>query len=94
MVYYRWRSNKLYLSGLIGTVNQTAWDSASQGNIVITFSAEDDTGKIGTSSVTVIKTIPSEPSEPSEPIPGYDVFLILGVISLVAIILMKKTKSK
>jgi len=76
-------------SGLIGTVNQNAWDSASQGNILITFYAEDDMGKIGTSSVTVIKSIPSEP-----PIPGYDVFLILGVISLVAIILMKKIKSK
>jgi peptide/nickel transport system substrate-binding protein len=75
--------------GLTGAINQNAWDSASQGNILITFSAEDDTGKIGTSSVTVIKSIPSEP-----PIPGYDVFLILGVISLVAIILMKKIKSK
>jgi len=75
--------------GLTGAINQNAWDSASQGNILITFYAEDDTGKIGTSSVTVIKSIPSEP-----PIPGYDVFLILGVISLVAIILMKKIKNK
>ncbi|TKJ24689.1 MAG: hypothetical protein CEE42_09755 [Promethearchaeota archaeon Loki_b31] len=81
-------------SGLIGTVNQTAWDSASQGNILITFSAEDDTGKIGTSSVTVIKSIPSEPPISEPPIPGYDVILIFGVISLVAIILMKKIKSK
>jgi peptide/nickel transport system substrate-binding protein len=75
--------------GLTGAINQNAWDSASQGNILIMFYAEDDTGKIGTSSVTVIKSIPSEP-----PIPGYDVFLIFGVISLVAIILMKKIKSK
>jgi len=75
--------------GLTGAINQNAWDSASQGNILITFYAEDDTGKIGTSSVTVIKSIPSEP-----PIPGYDVFLVLGVISVVAIILMKKIKSK
>jgi len=75
--------------GLTGAINQNAWDSASQGNILITFYAEDDTGKIGTSSVTVIKSIPSEPF-----IPGYDVFLILGVISLVVIILMKKIKSK
>jgi len=75
--------------GLTGAINQNAWDSASQGNILITFYAEDDIGKIGTSSVTVIKSIPSEP-----PIPGYDVFLVLGMISLVAIILMKKIKSK
>ncbi|MBA7686282.1 hypothetical protein ES703_94725 [subsurface metagenome] len=81
-------------SGLIGTVNQNAWDIASQGNILIMFYAEDDTGKIGTSSVTVIKSIPSEPPISEPPIPGYDVFLIFGVISLVAIILMKKIKSK
>jgi hypothetical protein len=75
--------------GLTGAINQTAWDSAPQGNIVITFYAEDDAGNIGTSSVTVKKSILSEP-----PIPGYDVFLIFGVISLVAIILIKKIKSK
>ncbi len=76
-------------SGLTGAIIQTVWDSASQGNILITFYAEDDAGNIGTSSVTVKKSILSEPT-----IPGYDVFLIFGVISLVAIILIKKIKSK
>jgi len=75
--------------GLSGAINQTAWDSAPQRNIVITFYAEDDAGNIGTSSVTVKKSILSEP-----PIPGYNVFLIFGVISLVTIILIKKIKSK
>jgi len=53
------------------------------------FFAEDDDGNIGMNSVIVRKSVPTPPA-----ITGYEIFLILGVISLVSILLAKKIKSK
>ncbi|MFX0043367.1 MAG: hypothetical protein ACFE8L_10680, partial [Candidatus Hodarchaeota archaeon] len=48
-------------SGLIGSINQDAWDDAPKGEITITFYAIDNAGNIGSESVIVIKRIPSKP---------------------------------
>jgi len=75
--------------GTIGTINQDAWTIALEGEISITFYARDRAGYIGTESVTVIKRIPSQ-SQPA--ISGYNMYVLLGIFSAVAIIFNKKLK--
>ncbi len=77
------------LAGLTGSIDQNAWNTAPEGEITITFYAQDRAGNIGTESVTVIKSIPSPP-----PIPGYDVFLLIGAISVISVIIIRKLKQK
>lgn len=76
-------------TGLTGTINQDAWDDAPEAEITITFYALDRAGNIGSESVVVIKSISS--TEPV--IPGYNIFLILGVL-LGLTILLNKIKKK
>jgi peptide/nickel transport system substrate-binding protein len=44
-------------SGLIGTVNQTAWDDAGIGSISLTFYANDTLGNLGSETVNIFKDI-------------------------------------
>ena len=76
-------------TGLTGTIDQGIWDSIPQGEISITFYAEDGAGNVGTESVIVIKSIPSQPE-----IPGYNISIILlGIFSITIISLLKKMKN-
>jgi len=77
----------LTFSGLIGSVDQDAWNNASQGEVLITFYASDVSDKIGMNSVIVVKTIPSEPL-----IPGYNLILLIGLISVISVALLKRLK--
>jgi parallel beta-helix repeat protein len=75
-------------TGLTGTIDQGIWDSIPQGEISITFYAEDGAGNIGIESVIVIKSIPSQPE-----IPGYNIsIMLLGFFSITIISLLKKMK--
>ena len=66
-----------------GTINQSLWDALPEGNVIIRFYASDSAGNIGFQEITVTKEIPPE-------ILGYDLFFLLGIISVVAIIIIKK----
>ena len=81
-----WGSNIIFTE-LTGTINQDLWDALSEGVITIQFYANDSVGNIGFQEVIVVKTI-SQPSPPE--IPGYDVLLLLGIISTIAVIIVKK----
>lgn len=72
-----------------GTIDQDMWDNVTEGEVTITFYAQDKVGNIGTESVTVTKRFPSKKA-----IIGFNIFLLIGVISLVSAILMKKQKQK
>ena len=48
-------------TGTTGTINLDAWDTVLEGEINITFYAQDSVGNIGIETVTVIKRIPSPP---------------------------------
>ena len=76
-------------TGLSGTINQNIWDNQPEGNVKITFFVKDGIGSIGIDSVLIIKSIPSKPE-----ILGYNVFLIIGLISVVSIILLKKIETQ
>ncbi|MFX1570725.1 MAG: NosD domain-containing protein [Promethearchaeota archaeon] len=71
-------------TGLTGSINQDAWTDAPEGEITITFFALDNAGNIGNESVSVIKSITSQPV-----IPGYHIFLLIGISSTISIIITK-----
>ncbi|MHA1105530.1 MAG: Loki-CTERM sorting domain-containing protein [Promethearchaeota archaeon] len=79
--------NSVTFTRLTGTINQALWDALPEGNVIIRFYANDTLGRIGFQEVTVVKTI-SQPSPPE--IPGYNILFLLGIISTVAIIIVKK----
>ena len=72
---------------LTGTLNQTAWEALSEGSVIIRFYASDALGRIGYQEVTIVKRIPQ--SNPPG-IPGYDLLSLLGIVSVVAIVIIKK----
>ncbi|MFX1374185.1 MAG: SBBP repeat-containing protein [Promethearchaeota archaeon] len=74
-------------TSLVDNINQDAWDNVPNGEITITFFAQDRAGNIGSEDIIVIKSIPSEPK-----ILGFNLFFLLGVLSVVVPILRKKIK--
>ena len=75
------------ITELTGTIDQDTWDSLDDGEITITFYAQDSESKIGSTSIIVIKSTPS-----TDGIPGYNLFVLFGVLSVVAIIISTKLK--
>ncbi len=76
-------------TGLNGTIDQGEWDSLPQGEISITFYAEDEVGNIGSESVIVLKSIPSQ-----QGISGYNISIIfLGIFLATIITVVKKKKN-
>ena len=76
-------STKYYFTGRNGIIDQELWNRVRDDLVRITFYAQDRAGNIGIASVWVTKRIPSL-------IPGYDLYLILGVISLITLIIIRK----
>jgi parallel beta-helix repeat protein len=75
------------ITSLTGTFNQTAWDALSEGNVTIRFYASDALGRIGYQEVTIVKRI-SQSNPPG--IPGYDLLSLLGILSVVTTVIIKK----
>ena len=73
------------ITGLTGTIDQDAWNDALEGDITITFYAQDRAGNIGTESVTVIKSIPTPPA-----IPGYNLLILCSIFFTTLITLIRK----
>jgi len=72
------------LSELNGIIDKDAWTGAPEGQVNITFYAQDSAGNLGIESVIVIK---------SAQIPGYNLIFLIGILSFVSIILIKRIKS-
>lgn len=79
-------------TSLIGFINETAWDSASEGPITIIFYTNDSRGYIGKAEVQIIKEIDQGSLGPA--IPGYHMYLLLGTISIISLVYIKKRKRK
>ena len=84
-------ANNYTISSLTGTINQAAWDDTSDGPVTIRFYGKDKAGNIGTNSVIVAK-IPSEEPPPTPPpgIPSYNLIVLIGVISLISSLIIRK----
>ena len=79
-----------YLDGDgIGVINEAAWNSLDNGHITIRFYANDTLGNLAYQEVIVIKSFPSQPI-----IPGYNIFLLIGAMSALLIIIIRKQKQK
>ena len=72
------------------TIDQPTWDNLTNGPITVTIYAQDSESEIGTTSIIVIKYLPSTPTP--DGIPGYNLFFLLGTISVVAIVISTKLK--
>ena len=80
-------SGTLSITDLTGTIDQEAWNNLTQGDITITFYVQDSRDQIDSESIVVKKSIPSA-------IPGYNLFFLLGILSVVAIIISKKVRKQ
>ena len=74
-------------TGLTGTIGQTTWESISEGSVTIRFYVKDSADHMTFEEIEVIKRIPEVTG-----IPGYNLFVIIGVLSVVAIIIRIKLK--
>ena len=72
---------------LNGTINQALWNTLLEGNVSIRFYANDTLGWIGFQEVIIVKKH-SQSSLPE--IPGYDLLFLLGIISTLSIIIIRK----
>ena len=88
---------------ITGSINQTLWSSLSYGYITILFYCNDTRGYIGYSDVYVFKEeIIPEPGLPVDDddddgyhaaeraIPGYNIFILIGLVGAISAILFKK----
>ncbi len=76
-----------------GTINQAVWDALPEGNVTIRFYANDTVGHIGTISVTIVKDTSTSPPSGNPPeISGYDLGLLISVISIISVIIIAKRK--
>lgn len=76
------------ITELVGTIHSGAWSAAASGPVTIRFYARDLAGNIGTSFVIVVKT--SAQQQPPPGIPGYDPYLLIGALSVISAILIRK----
>jgi len=79
--------NNFTTPGFTGLISQELWDNLPNGYITIKFYVNDTLGYISFKEVTVVKDTPT-PTSPSG-IPGYNVFILIGIISLIAVITIK-----
>ena len=72
---------------LSGTINQTEWDKKENGTVLIMFYANNSDGFVSYAFVQVIKSV-SDESSPK--VFGYDLIILLGVISIITLMIKKK----
>ncbi len=75
-------------SGLAGFINQIAWDNEEDGVLTIRFYANDSLGNVGFKDVQVSKNPPMIDMF----IPGYNLIFLLGILSFISIISVKKIR--
>lgn len=75
------------ISELTGTISESEWDNLPNGHLTIWFYAKDEGGNVGSASVLITK---NAPEEPPPAIPGYELYLILGVISVITTLIIRK----
>jgi hypothetical protein len=87
-------ANNYIIASFTGSINQLAWVAAPDGPVTIQFYARDETGNIGTTFVVVEKISPSIPPNVPPGIIGYDLIVLIGVISIFTIFMIKRKIKK
>jgi hypothetical protein len=78
--------NNKTISSFVGGLDQSLWDALPNGQITITFCANNTLGHYNSESVIVLKNIPNI----TQGIPSFNIFIILGIIGLVTAAYLKK----
>ena len=78
------------ISGSTGNIDSTAWNNTPIGAVTIRFYSRDLAGNEAYQEVVVIKQNLSQP--PS--IPGYDMVMLISVLSLFSVIIIKRISRK
>ncbi|MFX1478998.1 MAG: nitrous oxide reductase family maturation protein NosD [Promethearchaeota archaeon] len=73
----------IFITELNGIIDQELWEDLPNGNITITFYANDTLGNLNFDEVIIIKNIPPKPPK----IPGYDL-LVLSIITSLCILII------
>ncbi len=77
-----------YQCGTSGQINQILWDSLLNGEITIKFYSNDTLGNVDYIEITITKFIPQ--TQPPPEIPGYNLILVIGIVSVISLVLAKK----
>jgi len=80
-------STNITASGLTGTINQATWTALADGIITIDFYANNSAGMEGNAQVQVFKQVSIEPPPG---IPGYDLYLLIGALSVISALIIRK----
>jgi len=83
-------ATKRFITSLIGVIDQTLWNQLPNGYINIRFYANDTFGNANYDEVIVVKDTPV----PQDEISGYDVVILLGIISVITAYLTKRKFAK
>jgi hypothetical protein len=83
-------TTKKFITLLIGVMDQTLWNQLPNGYINIRFYANDTFGNVNYDEVIVIKSTPAQ----QDGISGYDVVILLGIISVITAYLTKRKFAK
>ena len=86
---------KVPISSFIGMLDETIWNDLPNGYVTIRFYANDTMGNMNYDEVIVMKSTPAH-STPTNAIPGYDILILLGVITIISasIIRIKKLRNR
>ncbi len=94
-------ANYYNFTGLGATVDNTAWNSTSEGAVALVVYAMDDLGNIGSKSITIMKNISSGPEhepEPTDgtgqPISGYNAYIVMGIVLVISVIFIRKKRAR
>ncbi|MFX0011600.1 MAG: hypothetical protein ACFE9R_14905, partial [Candidatus Hermodarchaeota archaeon] len=74
----------------IGLINETAWNSLADGPVTINFYIRDTGGREAFDEVIVIKNTSEGSPLPTSEIPGYDLYILLGVLGVISSLLIRK----
>jgi parallel beta-helix repeat protein len=83
------QNNEKYFFVSNTSIDSNAWNSLSDGSIIINFYANDTAGNSAHQEVTIVKDTYTPPPEPE--IPGYNlIILILGIFGISIVFLIRK----
>ena len=85
-------STKVVITSMLGVMDQTLWNQLPNGYVIIRFYANDTLGNVSFDEVIVVKDTPTPSPLPG--IPGFNVFILLGMMSLIATVIIRSKFTK
>lgn len=83
--------NKIFTTELFNTLDSNLWNQLPNGDVSIRFYANDTLGQVSFEEVIVVK---NTQSTPSNRIPGYDISILLVLISVFSALIIKNKRNK